>query len=314
MPSVIMCNMHDRVFESFCRLFEHIGVTVYCPKGGEENFFKYDGSSSSSAVVSRYAIPISKEECMDIKPDIVLCCCWEQVVASQKLAQELGSKFIVRAGNNNVPYMPRHSDFLISSDVQTHNRSQIKNKLFLYMPPNYDTWKKTDKWSHASKLITSYVHYYEKYWQTSYRLFNKVRNDNREFAFVNFGYQGSVKEYSPALGRAADVIAMREASLAVLHIKEREGYGWSLLESIAMGVPIIAYRPFCTDKTCYEFLKGGKTCLFIDEGDISGGFLKSARDIDRLVQIHQEGADWIRDFINIEQEGAKLSQFLEMVL
>lgn len=314
MASVVMCNMHNRVFESFCRLFESIGITVYCPDSKAKNFFRYDGSSAPSSEVSSYAIPITEEECLDIKPDIVLCSCWEQIVASKKLASKMGSKLVVRAGNNNVPYTPAHSDFLISSDIQTYNRSQIKNKIFLLMPPNYNRWRKSGTWDVNSMFLSSYVHYYQRYWKESWLLFNAIRKSNTQYAITNFGYQGEMPIYNPVLVRETDIYNMRSASRAVIHIKEKEGYGWSLLESIAMGIPVIAYEPFCVDKTCYKFLQDGVTCKFISKDNMLQDFKKVVEMKDEFSQINQIAPTWIRDFISIEQEGEKLSVFLESVL
>jgi len=314
MPSVVMCNMHNRVFDAFCRIFKHIGYDVYTPKNGESNYFIYDGASSAPGVVNKHAQEKTLEEVLDIKPDMVLCCCWEQLKGSQRLAQLLNKPLVLRAGNNNVPYRPEHSEYLISSDQETYDKSNIKHKLMIMLPPDYDLYKPDGKYQFSSMVIPTLIHHYKSYWLKSYKIYKHIRHTQRRFAFVHFGYSGSPglnEPYIPVLGRQDDIVNMLHIGRALLHIKEMEGYGWTLLEAAAAGVPIIAVRDYVQNRTSEKFLIENETCLFINEATYWDDFNKAIHNESAMLKIAENGSNYIRDLINLEEQAANIKKFLE---
>jgi hypothetical protein len=313
MPSIVIGNMHQEVFSSFLRLFKHIGFDVYCPKEGH-NFYGYGRGFKGPR--DEGLIEVTEEECLDARPDIVLCSCWEQLPMATDLSRKMRRPLVVRAGNNRVPYNKSHSDYLISSDIQTYNESNIPKKLFLYMPLDYDEFKPVEHYRKSSMICPTFINHYAKFWRTSYSIYDSIRRapQNANVAFIHFGATTEEQPYSPYLCRPSDVRYMLYGSRAALHIKELEGYGWTLLEAIASGIPIISVRPFVAGKTCETFLKENETCLFIEGQAPVKEFNKLFFDVDALNRIALKGPSFIRDFISVEKEGAKLSEFLEQVL
>ena len=310
-PSVIMCNMHARVFDSFCRLFKAIGVQVFCPRPRDRYMGKH--IKSRKAELNDYAKPISKAECLDIKPDIVLCSSWMQLIPSQRLAKQIDAKLIVRAGNNNVKYRKCHADYLISSDIQTMNASNIKHKLFLLMPPDYEQFS-PQEWNSSSNIAASFINNYKRNWARSWSIYAMIVNHNKQIQFRNYGIGRGGHKY---LKTPNEIVNALNSSKAVLHVKEQEGYGWSMLETISCGTPLIVYRPFTRDKTCSKFLVDGVTCLFIDRHGSEKHpsrhehFRANFNDMERLSEIHQSGHKWIRNYINTEECVDKLKTFIE---
>lgn len=320
MSSVLLCNMHNNVFDSFCRMFKHLGIKVYCPKYGEENYFHYDGNSLAPSIVNDYAIEARREELSGLDIDFVLCCCWEQLIGAKKLAEELKIPLVLRAGNNNVPYTSNHSKFLISNDIQTYESKRIPNSLFFYLVPNYDEMIPhmiTTNSFQRSKIISTFIHYYESYWRGSYDIYDDIRKATPEYTFLEFGYsKEDVKKhkYIPVLGRKADIYNIMGISKALLHIKEMEGYGWTMLEAAAIGLPIIAHRDFVKGKTCETFLKEGVTALFLNKPTHHADFVRYMNNEAALHDINYHGPRFIRQLINMERECEKLGKFLENVI
>jgi hypothetical protein len=298
--------MHPRDFDAFCCMFNAIGWTSYVPSNKEPNYFGYGLTVSPSKGKATFA---TMEELREIKPDVVLCSCWEQIGGSTAVAKAVGAKLVVRAGNNGVPYNSSHSDFLISNDTHTYNRCNIKNKLLFYLPPDYSFYHKLER-VNDSFIVPSYIHFYEKYWQRSWAIYNSIRQTNPDIAFIPFGVSDNNR--SPHLVFPEDVRRTLAISRLLLHIKEQEGYGWSLLEAVSCGIPVVASKEFTVGKTCEHFLIEGKTAMFI-HGDI-----KEFRNIfdnqDVLNRISEEGPKFIRDFINEEEQYSKIKTFLEEIV
>ena len=307
MPSVIFSNMHPRDFDSFCMMFNGIGWEVYIPSAEEPNYFGYGATNTPSK--GGYTA-VTYQEFLDIKPDVVLCLCWEQLEGATKMAKESGSTLVVRAGNNNVPYNNNHSSFLISNDSHTYSRCDIKNKLLFYLPPDYDFYTK-QVWQKNSFIVPSYIHFYSKYWKTSWQIYDNVRRNNTDIAFINFGISGD-EVYSPQLVCTEDVRRTLGISRCLLHIKELEGYGWSLLEAISCGIPVIAPKSFVVGKTCENFLVEGKTVVFLYEN--LEEFRKAFENVDLLYEISETGPKFIREFINPDEQYRKVKKFFEEIV
>ena len=306
-PSVIFSCMHPRDFDAFCIMFNKIGWKVYIPSTKEPNYFGYGSLSVPSK--GNYTA-ITYQEFLDIKPDVVLCLCWEQFFGATKISREAGSTLVVRAGNNNVPYNNSHSDFLISNDTHTYNCCNIKNKLFFYLPPDYDFYTK-QVWQKNSSIVSSYIHHYSKYWKMSWGIYNNIRRNNTDIAFLCFGVSGD-ETYSPHLTHSEDIRRTLGISRCMLHIKELEGYGWSLLEAISCGIPVVALKEFVIGKTCESFLIEGKTATFTHKDATS--FRKIFDNTDLLYEISETGPKFIRELINPEEQYEKIKKFFEEVV
>lgn len=302
MPSVIFSNMHPRDFDAFVALFNDIGWKVYIPSDKEPNYFGYGATTHPT---KGEATMLTYKEFLDVKPDVVLCLCWEQLRESLKLAAESGSKLVVRAGNNGVPYNSTHSQFLLTNDTHTLHRSNIPNKLFFYLPPAYGFYTKQE-WQRDSMIVTSYIHYYSKYWKQSYYKYNLVRRANSDIAFLNFGAAGD-DTYNPSLVTPSDIKRTLAISRCLLHIKELEGYGWSVLEAISCGIPVIAPKAYVVGKTYETFLVENKSVIFLNNTD---DFRKAFDNVDQLYKLSEEGPKFIREFIN-NNEHLKVKKFLE---
>lgn len=306
MPSIVFSHMHPRDFDSFSHMFTTIGWKVYVPSNKESNYFGYGLTVLPSRGDATFA---TLEELIEIKPDVVLCLCWEQITGAISTAKAIGAKLVVRAGNNGVPYNSSHSNFLISNDTHTYNQCDIKNKLLFYLPPDYDFYHKLDR-PEDSFIVPSYIHFYEKYWKKSWYLYDSIRQANQDVAFIPFGVSDGNR--TPHLVFTTDVRRTLGISRLLLHIKELEGYGWSLIESISCGIPVVASKEFTIGKTCEHFLIEGKTARFLYHD--TSEFRNIFDDVESLSRISEEGPKFIREFINEEEQHKKIKTFFEEVV
>jgi hypothetical protein len=307
MPSIIMSNMHQRTFDAFCLLFNAIGWKVFIPAPTEPNPFGY--GQTNTPMRGEWQV-VTYQEFLDIKPDVLLCSCWEQLPGAYKMAKQSGSKLVVHAGNNHVPYNKSHASFLTSNDTYTYQSCDIPNKVMFYLPPDYEFYHK-QPWQSDSRIVTSYIHYYSKYWKASWSKYDNLRRLNPDIAFINFGAPGD-EVYSPSITQPVDVRRTLGISRCLLHIKEQEGYGWSLLEAIATGIPVIAPKAYVVGKTCEMFLVEGKSVIFLQKD--TNEFRKAFDNVELLQQIADTGSRFVRELISPEENYMKIKKFFEEVV
>jgi hypothetical protein len=299
--------MHQRTFDAFCLLFNAIDWKVYIPTSTEPNPFGY---GQTNYPMRGECTMVSYQEFLDIKPDVLLCSCWEQLRCSYNMAKQSGSKLVVHAGNNHVPYNKSHASFLTSNDTYTYQSCDIPNKVLFYLPPDYEFYHKLP-WQKDSHVVTSYIHYYSKYWKASWTKYDNIRRLNSDLAFINFGVVDG-DSYNPNLTDPTDVRRMLGVSRVLLHIKESEGYGWSLLEAIASGIPVIAPRAYVVGKTCEMFLVEGKSVIFLHKD--TNEFRKAFDNVELLSQLAETGPKFVRALINPEENYSKIKKFFEEVV
>jgi hypothetical protein len=109
------------------------------------------------------------------------------------------------------------------------------------------------------------------------------------------------------LGKARELM---QGSVATLHIKDEEGFGWSILESLCTGRPLIAHAGFSKNMAFNEWVIPDETCfLFKDEDDLIR-IAKHISDPDRMSGIHQRTADYLRHSLKPAAFSADLLGFL----
>ncbi|NGX31805.1 MAG: hypothetical protein K940chlam8_01187 [Chlamydiae bacterium] len=101
-------------------------------------------------------------------------------------------------------------------------------------------------------------------------------------------------------------------TIATLHIKHVEGFGYSIIESLAMGRPVFLFREFAKYKRYEKWCIEGKTCFYVSSAE------EFAKKLYRLVvdkayryHIQETAAKTIREIINNEEQAQILQTFLD---
>ena len=188
--------------------------------------------------------------------------------------------------------------------------TRVPNRLFFYLPIDYNFWTKQE-WCSDSRIVSSFIHHYERFWKVSWSLYTKIRELNGDLAFVNYGVAPGFT-YSPALFEVNDIKRVLGVSRCMLHVKELEGYGWSMLESISSGIPVIAVRDFIKGKTCEHFMKDGVTCRLISRN--ADEFSEVFNDVDTLRSISESGRNFLQNLINRDEQYSRIKHFFEEIV
>lgn len=104
---------------------------------------------------------------------------------------------------------------------------------------------------------------------------------------------------------------MRETS-ATLHFKPKEGYGYSVLQSLAVGRPVVLWRSYARKQTLAEWCIDGVSALMISSRaefrDRVGAFLRDEKSREGL---QREAARVVRSRVDNEAETEHLRLFIE---
>jgi hypothetical protein len=110
----------------------------------------------------------------------------------------------------------------------------------------------------------------------------------------------------------AQVPKAMHQTIATLHIKHIEGFGYSIIQSLAMGRPVFLFREYSNGRRYLEWCIEGKTCFYVSsEKEFFKKLNKLVQDRSYRHSIQSLCAKTIRKIINNEENALKLQSFLE---
>lgn len=258
--SILIHNFHYAGTTALVRDFIRLGYKVYSPLndwGGKIKYYEF-GKKSLDSKFLRGVNLITYRMFLEIKPTHVMLACFEQYNDFGALAKEVGAKIVVSVAGNDQPVV-QEADFLICPDVQTFEKYGFLYKKMLWFHPPVITTQFSEKnirKSYAQNKIYSYIRNYAEYWKKGYALFEEFQ---KGWGYVdNFGYPGTELSTEEVHKRMLE-------SKFTLYLKDKDCYGQAVLESMALGTPIIANRELIAGKTLGEkFLNNTNSILFDD--------------------------------------------------
>jgi hypothetical protein len=311
MKTLFFPDMHRRMPKAFAKALESSGYTILLPDSSFEEHIKYwkkwskDELSSNKYLADTTNIDvISYDELLKKNPDIIVITCFEVQDDILKIYDKLNknkTKLLHYAGNNYVPYDWDRLNNLVTTDEIIYQKAKLRNKNVLFYLPWVDFEKDYSfEGTVASLNVNSYILNYQKYFLEAYRLAKTV-----EEMLSKNGYKTNFIE---GLDETEIPKAIQD-SIATLHIKPIEGYGFSIIESMAKGRPVMLYRPFSDGKSYRYWSKDLETCLYFDSiPELQDKFLKY---VENYSNIQLKCSQKIREIINIDKQNQKLQKFVD---
>lgn len=261
--NVLIQNFHPNNTIALIKDFKAIGYTVFMPDSNWNDRIRYYFDNSGFGCEL-----ISYNEWMALPPGDIIIGCYELERDLKIVARMHKDRCILHVSSNNTPY--EHGiDYLLSPDIQTFNNYPAKNKMLYFYTPITFNLKKDLKKSFNNKIISSYIHFYSKYWTESYKLASEFKSK----------YSGNVNFFGAENinGQLAEKDAQENMvkNIFTLYFKEKDCYGNTVLESMALGTPVIAYKPFIIDKTLGMFFLNNTNSIIVDSVDEAIERLKS---------------------------------------
>lgn len=255
MKTILIQNFHIANTLAIIKDFKALGYRIVMPKDNWNGRLKYYFENYDYMEGDK----LTYEEFMALPAGDILVACYEQQDDFEAIAKEHGDRLILHTAGNNVPYRHGISQHLISPDIQTYNNYPAQYKMLYWFPPFLvvDTDKDLDK-SFESNLICGYVHFYQQYWPDSWNNAKRFEQLYGEKVYL-YGYENP----DGALDLKGTQNRMKESKFT-LYFKEKDCYGNAVLESMALGTPVIAMRRYIHDKTLGMFFLNDENSIIVD--------------------------------------------------
>ena len=302
---VFFASMHPTFSRSFGVMLRRAGCVVYTPDHAFAHAIRGYYQNTEPIEIAG-TTQISQEDFDKTPMDILFLLCveqekgnwWKYVAGGQSNA-----RVVHYAGNDSVPYNAEKVNYLLAADRSTQSMFPKANVLRFYpiLPLEDFPTPEPDRAHRAHSKVGSYVINLDKFWPVDWKLHEQVRGLLRDI---------SVKYHSGA--RRWDCHHYMRQSLLTMHFKGAEGYGFSVLESLAQGVPVLSTRRLVTARTLSEFIIPGETGWLVDTAEEAVEIIHEMNvNRDELQRISTNAAQRGRDIIYEPTQVDNLRNFLE---
>lgn len=253
---------------------------------------------------------VSKEELFDNPPDVLFITAYEnqfeifnevlpKMKKGVKLCHYSGNDYWVDAYPIDTIYnylCADHTGFVIS---------YRNNKNYLHYRPrvDYDFFSFGGK--NDSNILGTYITDYERNFPKDYNIAKGIIEKFRPII--------SVRSCSNLTRE--DVLKSMTDSCATLHIKSKEGYGFSMIESCAVGRPVFVPTQHKKFKSFPNWIVEGETGFYFN--DINEFHKKIQLFLSSNVYRHsiqEKCAKKIREYVNNDEQRENLKKFLENLI
>lgn len=315
--SVKVCfpDMHRRLPKSFAKSLEGY-ADLYLLGHSFSDIVKYGDKWSYEQIKNNKYMNntsnikiIEKQEFFDDPPDILFISCYENQIdilnniwlKDEKIRKK--TSLVHYAGNTNVPYDWRFVEALVTTDLQTFENSKKNNKKTLLFFPWVDFEEYSYDGYNDGETINSYIALYKELFPEAYNLANIVKNN---IPYYNFNFHEQIK--------SDQVSTIMKNSVATMHIKPLEGYGFSIIESLACGRPLIMYEPYSYGKTYNFWCIKDKNCIMFNNFEELYKKLNLLKnDSDYRHELQENSAKIVREKINLQFHKSNLINFFEHI-
>jgi hypothetical protein len=253
--------------------------------------------------------PVSFQELCDAPPDIVLLSCFHLetgIIKNLWPHLQHKSRLVMYDGNNYSPGR-RYGfvKYVVTSDCFTWKRYAEEKKALLFFPPcdyNKFPWQGHSDSKRLGCYINGYSRLFPRDFAFSRGIQSWLRGKNIDVVFNDF----TPHEQMPSV--------MKDSS-GTMHIKPLEGYGFSIIESLASGRPVFLYEPYSLLKSYRNWCVGEKTAVYFNSHDeLLGKFDRFFSDDDYRYRLQENAAQTVRLLVNFEEQSGNLERYFNYVL
>jgi len=329
--------MHHTLIKSMALALQHLGHTLVLPgksfspdspgRGlkltGTDYLSKnpLDRAHFASLFSKQSLVPISFLDAVEIiesdqmfsNPPDVLVVNWKGVEEGMyslheyllRYSNKKDIKLLHYSGNNCTEYNKKYVKNLIAVDSCSASLYDASVQKLFWIPwIDFETLKFSGP--NDAPIVCNFLsHYYDGPFKSSGDIFHDVTGRLKENL-------PSVSILSPPFGPRDEMLACIDQGCATFHIKESEGFGYTILESIAKGRPVFLKRSFSSGSRLMRWCIEGKTAFFFDDYAECEQKLKDyLEDSIYRHDVQEECARTVRALIDNEKQARILDHFLQ---
>lgn len=261
---------------------------------------------------TKNVLALNKEQILDLKPEIVFITAFEnQFEILNEIWPHLKhkSKLVFYSGNDY--WDSAYPWFLIKNYLCADNLAKSLCERHgvnhLYYRPWVDYAHYTYQGVSDANALGTYICGYQGNFPKEYEFYQQItKNLTAKFGTAFNLHESSTKE------QIKDSLVN---SVASLHIKGLEGFGYAIIESMACGRPVFLHRQLAKNKSYLNWAFENDTCFYfesLEEITAKLGALLACAEYRNWIQSNT--AHRIRQLINNEEQTAKLGKFLGNLL
>ncbi len=337
---VFFPQMHPVLVQSVALALQHLGHTLVLPgesfdpksdcpgfKISYGTYFKKNPLESGSytsffsenpeecTFLKQNVEVIENDEMLTHPPDVLFVNCKEveksvcEIWDHFKEQKKNSPKLAHFSGNNATRYKSRYMKNLIAVDAYTANYYDRSKTNIIFWIPWIDFENLTFEGVSDSPVLNSYIGHYGSILKKSAEVFNETVSKAQE----DFPHVGIISyPNSTQMVRHNQIPALIHQSCATLHIKETEGFGFTIIESLAKGRPVFLKRSFSQGSRLMNWCIEGKTAFFFDDyAEFHDKLEKYVSDAEYRHQVQTDCAQLIRILIDNEKQAKVLDRFLQ---
>ncbi len=202
------------------------------------------------------------------------------------------------SGNERTPYRKDRLCSLISADTSTQKKTKPLRHMPLLPVLPFDAFppRTVDEVINASPRVGSYIINYASRFPDEYSLFSKLTSSLMGTGIEAINYEQNTRK---------ECVNIRRRSLLTIHFKAKEGYGYSVIESLASGVPVIIHKKLADrHNKLSQLCKECQGAWIVDSVNAAAKIIiRAHNDRNYLAEQSLAAADAIRNEIN---EGAQI--------
>lgn len=304
-------NIHRRLPKSLAKAVAQDGSTVLLPDHSFKSIYSYGEFQTQQEIDNNpfmagcYNIKsISYEELILDPPEIIFVGCYEvekeTILNIWNKIDKTKSKLIYYNGNNNFYCDWDLANNIVTTDLLCAQKAKLRNKNFIIWLPWIDYEEFSLKQFNNNNKLNSYISKYKECFPQDSLLAQQVSEHLKKEEIVFNNYESL--EFN-------DVSKLMQDSFGTLHIKSLEGYGYSIIESIASGRMVFLFRPQSLNKTYTKWCLEDETCFYFDDFNELKTKIKKYKD---NIELYQKNAsNKIKTIIDNDRQNKKLNTFLK---
>ena len=332
-----MPDMHLDFSYSMAKTLGMLGHTLYNPDQSFSDHIKYglkfirkndiDEDSYKDRPHARKRIlefirlynieVVSYEELLSEDIDIYISPCAEQDADMHNLFRvhkpiNKDLKMCNWSGNNSDLHRYRFDSMknLFTGDINNYETA-ISSKIHaIYFFPYIDYDKYEYSGTSNSVFIRNYIVNHAKYWREGWEISTVLKNvmSSEEMK----GYVQLDLEPECRMPPFDNIPSLMKNSMATLHVKKKEGFGYAICHSLASGRPLIMYNKYKDNKTYNNWCIHNETSICFDRyEDLYIKLTRYIFDESYRHKLQENAARKIRQMINNEEQSEVFKKFLE---